>query len=148
MQSTGSQKGLQNQDYMKTGKILPMSNTTNIPIKKKYDIHDRIYKFIVEVIKLVNSLPKNSSNYVIINQILRSATSMGANDQEADGTLTKKDFVYTYVVVRKEGKETNFWLSLIADTNAQIIREKSLKLIQEGKELVAILSAIINKTRS
>lgn len=123
-----------------------MSNTTNIPIKK-YDIHDRIYKFIVEVIKLVNSLPKTSSNYVILNQILRSVTSMGANDQEADGTLTKKDFVHTYVIVRKEGKETNFWLSLISDTNPQV-KERTQKILQEGKELVAILSSIINKTRS
>lgn len=122
-----------------------MSNTTNIPIKK-YDIHERIYKFVVEVIKLVNSLPKTESNIVIIRQILRSATSMGANDQEADGTLTKKDFLHTYTIVRKEGKETNFWLSLISDTNLTI-KIRSDKLLSEGKEIVLILSSIINKTR-
>src|SRR5258708_1068747 len=96
-----------------------MSNTTSISIKKReaYDIHKRIYDFIVRVIKLVNSLPKTSANLVIIGQVLRSVTYMGANDQEADGSLTKKDFLYCYTVVRKEGKETNFWLSLIADTN-------------------------------
>ena len=123
-----------------------MSNTTNIPIKK-YDIHDRIYSFIVEVIKLVNKLPRSESNKVIISQILRSVTSMGANDQEADGTLTKKDFLHTYTIVRKEGKETNFWLSLTADTNPQM-KAESKNLLLEGKELVAILSSIINKTRS
>ena len=122
-----------------------MSNTTNIPIKK-YDIHDRIYKFIVEVIKLVNSLPKTESNLVIIRQILRSVTSMGANDQEADGTLTRKDFLHTYTIVRKEGKETNFWLSLIIDTNPEL-KIQTDKLLSEGKEIVAILSSIINKTR-
>ncbi len=122
-----------------------MSNTTNIPIRK-YDIHERIYKFVVEVIKLVNSLPKTESNIVIIRQILRSVTSMGANDQEADGTLTKKDFLHTYTIVRKEGKETNFWLSLISDTNLTI-KIRSDKLLSEGKEIVLILSSIINKTR-
>ena len=122
-----------------------MPNTTNNRIKK-YDIHDRIYKFIVEVIKLTNKLPKNESNLVITRQILRSATSMGANDQEADGTLTKKDFIHTYTIVRKETKETNFWLELISDTNPGI-KTQSLELLNEGKEITAILSTIINNTR-
>jgi four helix bundle protein len=118
---------------------------TNATIKK-YDIHDRIYKFIIEVIKLTNALPKTESNLVIIRQVLRSATSIGANDQEADGTLTKKDFLHTYTIVRKEGKETNFWLSLLADTNPQI-QLRASKILLEGREIVAILSSIINKTR-
>ena len=122
-----------------------MSNTTNIPIKK-YDIHDRIYNFIIQVIKLVNSLSKTESNLVITRQLLRSVTSMGANDQEADGTLTKKDFLHTYTIVRKEGKETNFWLSLISDTNPAL-KVQADKLLLEGREIVAILSSIINKTR-
>ncbi len=122
-----------------------MSNNTNIPIKK-YDIHERIYKFVVEVIKLVNALQKTESNLVITRQLLRSVTSMGANDQEADGTLTRKDFLHTYTIVRKEGKETNFWLSLIADTNP-LLKIQAEKLLAEGKEIVAILSSIINKTR-
>ncbi len=122
-----------------------MSNTTNISIKK-YDIHDRIYNFIIEVIKLTSTLPKTESNQVITRQVLRSATSMGANDQEADGTLTKKDFILTYTIVRKEGKETNFWLSLIVDTNPQT-QIRASKILVEGREIVAILSSIINKTR-
>ncbi len=124
------------------------TNTTNIPIKKQYDIHDRIYWFIVDVIKLINMLPKTLSNDVITKQILRSVTSMGANDQEADGTITKKDFIHCFTIVRKEGKETNFWLNLTADTNPQSIKEKTAPIIREGKEIVAIISSIINKTRA
>ncbi len=125
-----------------------MSNTTNNSIKEKpeYDIHERIYRLIVRVIKLVNSLPKTASNSVIIPQLLRCVTSMGANDQEADGTLTKKDFIHCYTMVRKESKETNFWLKLIADTNPSI-KPKMGPLIQEGQEIVAIISSIINNTR-
>ncbi len=122
-----------------------MPNPTNITIKK-YDIHDRIYTFIVQVIRIVNSLQKTEANLVITRQLLRSVTSMGANDQEADGTLTKKDFLYTYTIVRKEGKETNFWLSLIIDTNP-LLKIQAEKLLSEGREIVAILSSIINKTR-
>ncbi|MBI2036706.1 four helix bundle protein [Candidatus Microgenomates bacterium] len=123
-----------------------MSNTTNISIK--YDIHKRIYNFIVSVIKLVNSLPKTTSNLVIVGQILRSVTSMGANDQEADGTLTKKDFLHCFTIVRKESKETNFWLLLISDTNLPLIKTKALEILSEGQEIVAIISSIINKTRN
>jgi four helix bundle protein len=125
-----------------------MSNTTNNSIeeKPKYDIHERIYNFIIRVIILVNSLPKTPSNSVIIPQILRSVTSIGANDQEADGTLTKKDFIHCYTIVRKENKETNFWLTLIADTNPPI-KNKMQPIIQEGQEIVAIISSIINKTK-
>jgi four helix bundle protein len=125
-----------------------MSNTTNNSIeeKSKYDIHARIYQFIIRVIKLVNVLPKTSSNSVVIPQILRCVTSMGANDQEADGTLTKKDFIHCYTVVRKESKETNFWLKLIADTNPNM-KSKMESIIQEGQEITAIISSIINKTR-
>lgn len=113
----------------------------------KYDIHKRIYNFIVRVIKLVNSLPKNSSNLVITGQLLRCVTSMGANDQEADGTLTKKDFIHSYVIVRKESKETYFWLSLIGDTNTSL-KNRMEPLLQENKELIAIISTIISKSRS
>jgi len=70
--------------------------------KTKYDIHERIYAFIVRAIRLVNSLPKNASNSVIVAQMLRSVTSIGANDQEVDGALTKKDFIHCYTMVRKK----------------------------------------------
>jgi four helix bundle protein len=124
------------------------TNTTNISMKKTYDIHERIYKFIVRVIILVNKLPKTPSNLVIISQLLKSVTSMGANDQEADGTLTKKDFINKFGIVRKEGKETIFWLRLIADTNSEAIKKEALKILAEGEEIVAIISSILNKTRN
>ena len=123
------------------------TNNTNSSASSKYDIHERIYKFIVNVIKLVNNLPRTSSNIVIINQILRSSTSMGANDQEADGTNTRKDFLHKFTIVRKEAKETNFWLRLILNTNNSNLSKETEELIQEGHELVAIVSTIINKTK-
>lgn len=110
---------------------------------KKYDIHDRIFEFIITVIELTKLLPKTQQNLIIINQIMRSVTSMGANDQEADGASSRKDFLHCYTIVRKEGKETLFWLRLIERTS----RNLKLKIdpaIKEGDEIVAIISAIIN----
>jgi four helix bundle protein len=125
-----------------------MSNNSILGKEKtNYDIHNRIYAFVVNVINLVNSLPKTPSNIIISQQILRSVTSIGANDQEADGSLTKKDFVHCYTTVRKESKETSFWLMLITDTNSSL-KSKLEPLIQENKEITAIISSIINKTKN
>ncbi|MCH7730261.1 four helix bundle protein [Patescibacteria group bacterium] len=110
---------------------------------KKYDIHERIFKFIVGVIKFVERLPRTPTSQVIINQILKSVTSMGANDQEADGAATNKEFVHRYSIVRKEGKETNFWLRLIGEINPGG-QKRAKELQSEGKEIVAIVSKIIS----
>ncbi len=114
---------------------------------KTYDIHDRIFKFIVDVINFLNKIPKTSTNLIFIGQATRSVTSMGANDQEADGALTKKDFIHGYTVVRKEGKETVFWIRIICATNPRFQIEGEL-LIKEGQELVAIISTIIKNASS
>lgn len=104
---------------------------------KPQDIHERIYKFVIRVINLVKQLPKTPENIILINQITRSATSMGANDQEADGTDSRKDFICKYALVRKEGKETNYWLRVISDTNPQF-KLRMAALMQEGKEIVKL----------
>jgi len=61
---------------------------------------------------------------------------MGANDQEADGTDSRKDFIAKYCIVRKEGKEINYWLRLIEDTNKIANGPESNYLKQEGKEII------------
>ena len=86
----------------------------------KYNIYERIFIFVVRVIELIKYVPKTEPNRVIIAQLLRSATSVGANAQEADGVSSKKDFIHCFTTVRKEGKETFFWLKLIGATNNTI----------------------------
>ena len=114
--------------------------------EKITDIHERIYQFVIRVINLAKKLPKTPENIILVNQITRSATSMGANDQEADGTDSWKDFVAKYAIVRKEGKETNYWLRIISDTNPTF-RHRMDDIVQEGKEIVKIVSAIILSTK-
>lgn len=112
----------------------------------KHDIHERIYSFVIRVLKLVKQLPPTPENIIIIYQITKSVTSIGANDQEADGTDTRKDFIAKYSIVRKEGKETNYWLRVIADTNPSFAT-RMIELQQEGKEIVMIVSSIIKNTK-
>ncbi len=111
----------------------------------KYDIYDRIFKFVVAVIKLIRILPKTEENKIIILQIIRSDTSMGANSEEADGSSTKKDFVHCFTVVRKEGKETSFWLKLLSELNPEF-HDKFETPIKECGKIVAIISKIISNT--
>ena len=109
----------------------------------KRDIHERIYKFVIILINFTKKLPKTSQNLVIIPQITASATSMGANDQEADGALSRKQFVNSYTIVRKEGKETCYWLRVIVDTNLDSFEAEGKELYGECKEIVLIVSSII-----
>lgn len=53
----------------------------------KHNIHERIYQFILKTLRFVAKLPKTFTNQQIIGQLIRSVTLMGANDQEANGTL-------------------------------------------------------------
>ncbi len=115
--------------------------------KKIKDIHERIYQFVIRVLRLLSQLPRIPVNLMLINQIARSVTSMGANDQEADGTTSKKDFIAKYTIVRKEGKETRYWLRLIADTNSSY-KTRMEGLIQEAEEIIKIVSSIIYKTKT
>lgn len=111
------------------------------------DIHKRIYVFVLNCLKkVIRIIPKNVGNIPIISQITSSLTSIGANDQEADATITKKDFISKYSIVRKEAKETLYWLSIIRDldlVSKPIVEE----YIKECKEIILIVSKIINNSR-
>ncbi len=113
---------------------------------KVADIHKRIYDFVIRVLNLVKQLPKTPENTIIIYQITKSATSMGANDREADGVTTKKDFIHKYSIARKEGKETDYWLNIIADTNPAL-KVRMASLINECQEIIKIVSTIIYNTQ-
>lgn len=112
---------------------------------KPKDIHERIYQFVLKVLLFIRKLSKTQENLIIISQLSRSATSMGANDQEADGSHTKKDFISKYTIVRKESKESVYWLRILSDLNPKLSNEGK-ELIQEGTEIAKIVSTIMYKT--
>lgn len=110
-----------------------------------YNLEQRTAQFSKAVIDLCKQLPKNTVNFKLIDQIVRSASSVGANYIEANEALSKKDFLHRLRISRKEAKETSYWLELIQHSNPEI---NSTYLIQEAKELRNILSAIITKTET
>ena len=109
---------------------------------KQYEIHDRIFIFVTRGLKVIRFLPKNIESKIIIDQYVRSLTSVGANDNEADGVTSKKDFIHVYTIVRKELKEARYWLRIIAELNGEL-KPRLANLLQENEELIKIVSAII-----
>ena len=76
---------------------------TKIQNPKQYDLEERTLEFAKKIIRLVKALPKNTINYELIKQLIRSGTSIDANYCEANETETKKDFKYRIRICRKEG---------------------------------------------
>lgn len=86
-------------------------------IENKHEIHDRIYKFVLSVLQLTKNIPKTTENLVLLKQVIRSSSSVGANALEVDGSETKKEFIHRFTISKREAKETYYWLSLISDHN-------------------------------
>ena len=114
---------------------------------KQYNLEARTLEFGKRIIKMCKALPKNYINLRLGDQCLRSGTSVGANYREANETETKKDFKNRIRISKKEAKETIYWLELIIDANPQL-NERITPLLEEAKELMKILGAIYEKTKS
>ncbi|OGG27435.1 four helix bundle protein [Candidatus Gottesmanbacteria bacterium RIFCSPLOWO2_01_FULL_39_12b] len=112
--------------------------------KKKYDLTERTAKFGESIILTIKTIPLNTVNNVLIAQLIRSATSIGANYMEADGAESKKDFQHKIGICKKEAKETLHWLRMMAIANSDK-KEEYRQLWQEAHELTLIFSAILRK---
>jgi four helix bundle protein len=97
-------------------------------------------RFALRVMTLVEALPNSVRGRVIANQIMRSATSVGANYRAACRARSRAEFISKIGVVEEEADETAFWLELIIES--KIRRPKRIApLLDEANELVAIMAA-------
>src|SRR4030065_1920993 len=103
-------------------------------MSKNYDLEERTAKFGMDVIRLCKHLPLNEITRPLINQLIRSATSVGANYMEANGADSKKDFKAKIGICKKESKETMHWLRMIAKAIPEK-KDKSRLLWKEVHEL-------------
>lgn len=108
----------------------------------EYDLEERTVNFSKDVISLVKTIKINRINRSIIGQLVRSATSIGANYCEANGASSKKDFRNKIYICKKESKETKYWLQLLAETELDK-KDKIRKLWKEAQELTMIFSKIV-----
>ena len=108
----------------------------------KYDLEERTVKFSEDIIVFSRILIKDIITIPLVKQIIRSATSVGANYCEANGASSKKDFKNKIHICKKEAKETKYWLQLIAKASPEKA-EECRKLWKEAQELTMIFSKII-----
>lgn len=104
-----------------------------------YDLEERTAKFGESVIRFTKTLPRNEITRPLINQIVRSATSIGANYMEANQASSKKDF--RNKICRKESNETKHWLRMISCAVAEKADDCRV-LWKEAHELTLIFSKI------
>ncbi|MDR9415989.1 MAG: four helix bundle protein [Gracilimonas sp.] len=109
-------------------------------MSKENVIVDKSFKFALSVIELYKVLVQNKE-FVISKQLLRSATSIGANIEEASAASTKKDFAYKMSISSKEARETRYWLKLL--DKSQIIEFDYSAYMEDITELIRILTAIV-----
>jgi len=106
-----------------------------------YDLEERTAKFGEEIIKFVKTLKLNEINQPLINQLIRSATSIGANYMEANQSSSKKDFKNKIAICKKEANETKYWLRIIAKVNLD--KQEQCKIFwKEAHELTLIFAKI------
>lgn len=111
---------------------------------QKSIIKEKSYSFALRVIELYRILLKQNE-YILSKQLLRSATSIGANVEEALAGQSRADFLSKMSIASKEARESNYWLRLLRDSQA--IGESEVEpLLKESEAIVNMLTAIVKTT--
>lgn len=107
----------------------------------KYNLEERTAKFGESVLFMCKGIKLNEFNRSIINQLIRSSTSVGANYMEANGASSKKDFRNKIFICKKEAQETKHWLRMLSVIE-QESKETLILLWKEAQELTLIFQKI------
>jgi four helix bundle protein len=111
-----------------------------------YNLGKRIFDFVVALLKFTPQLEKNPEINTIRNQVVRSATSTGANYEEAQAAYSKQDFCHKLSISLKEIREINYWLRLIKELDRKN-ENLVIPFIEESDELMNNLGSILVKSR-
>ena len=110
------------------------------------DLDQRTKHFALAVIKFSSSLPRTREIDILMRQLIRSATSIGANYREANRGVSRADFANKIGTVQKEASETQYWLELLIDSGITR-RDDAQELLKESSELLAIFASIGKKLK-
>ncbi len=111
------------------------------------ELRARTRKFALRVVRMVQVLSKNAVADVLGKQVLRSATSVGANYRAACNAVTRPIFLHKMSIVVEEADETVYWLEMIHD--AELVKpEKLASLIDEAEQILKIMSASLKTAKT
>ena len=113
----------------------------NVPSEKPYDLEERTALFGEAVLRFAKGIPVNEITSPLIPQLVRAATSVGANFCEAADAGSKKEFRYRINLCKRESRESKHWLRMMATAVPQF-KDAARPLWQEAKELNLIFATI------
>ena len=120
----------------------------NDKLKMKDDpLKDKSYQFAIRIVKLSQYLQRDKKEFVLSKQVLRSGTSIGALIREAEFGQSRADFTSKMSISLKEANETEYWLSLLKDTDF-INEDQFMSLQTDCKELIAMLVSTVKTSKS
>ena len=114
---------------------------------RRYDLGERTARFGETVVRFARKLKVDSVTGPLVRQLVRSATSVGANYCEADEAGSNKEFRYRISVCGREAKETRYWLRMLAAA-VPAEKEEARRLWAEANELTLIFAAIFRRSKS
>jgi four helix bundle protein len=113
------------------------------PNLKPYDIKERTLEFSVRILQVAAALPESPEAGILKRQLVAAGTSIGANVEEADGAVSRADKRKSFVIARKEARETRYWLTLVDRVWGKTVDVTAD--VKEATELLYILSSIVDK---
>ncbi len=110
------------------------------------DLKARTKTFALAIIKFVSELPKTTAGFELGRQVLRSATSIGANYRSSQRGRSRAEFISKLSIVQEEADETVFWLELIQESELSS-KDITSPLLKEADELTAIFTTMVIKRK-
>ncbi len=114
---------------------------------EKNPLKDKSYQFAIRIVKLSQYLQDEKREFVLSKQVLRSGTAVGALIREAEFGQSRADFTSKMSISLKEANETEYWLSLLKDTDF-INENQFVNLQSDCKELIAMLVSTVKTSKS
>jgi len=113
-----------------------------------WDIRERSFEYALRAVKLYQFLQegKDQAGWIIGKQYLRSATSIGANLEEAKSGESRADFIHKYSIAQKEARESLYWLRILNKSEI-VSSQRLLPLMNETEEIIAVITTIIVKVK-
>ena len=113
----------------------------------KQEFKKRCFLFSISILRLSEKLNDKRINWVLIDQLIRAATSVGANIVEGGNSTSKREFVNFFQIALKSSPESLYWLAILKEMNLEK-KDEIHKLIQECSEIKKIISTIILNTKT
>ena len=110
-------------------------------------ILDKSFAFSVRIVRAYQHVTESKREYILTKQLLRAATSIGANVHEANNAQGKRDFIAKMYIAYKEASETEYWINLLTETD-YFTDAEGKSLLADCIELKQILTAILRSAKN